>query len=353
MPAPTGLLRPTFPPRRTRMLAALVGLPLALALVTGCSDERVAAGGGGSNMTGPDIGQPLDREGSAEDEAVGGPVQKDVPADGEVGENLPPGAVALNEQVVRTGDISVDVNDLTAAANRLTAVVTAAGGSVGSDQRYGSLPGDGTDGSADLVVRLPPEVFEETLETIGALGEELSRSVAAQDVSTVVADVDARVMSLQNSVNRLLALAGQAVSVTDLIAVEAELSARQSELESLQAQQRAIADQVSLATLSVHLTATSEPETEDTGFLASVAQGWNALLAAGQGLISVLGLLLPWLLFLAVIAATLWFVVRRRRARTVTTAATAGSATAGTAAPVPAFETVSPREVSEPSPRPE
>lgn len=322
---------------RGRIVRVLVALAVSLALVGlgACSANRVAD----SNTSGsipPEFGGPAAGDASRDESAGDGDLPENVPPGGPA-EDVPAGA-ALTEQIVRTGDITVDVDDITSAANRVTAVVDAAGGNIGSDQRYG----DAADGSADLVLRVPPDRFDELLDTISDLGEELSRSVAAQDVSTVVADVDARVESLQNSVDRLLALAAQAVSVSDLITIESELSARQAELESLQAQQRALSDQVSLATLSVRLTASSDPERAETGFLAGLSDGWNALVDAGAGLITIVGLLLPWLILLAVIAVPLWFLVRRRR-RTQAIPATA------TMRPPPAATAQSAEPISEPA----
>ena len=327
----------------TRMAVALLAFSLGLVLLAGCAADRVEGASGGAF---PDAEQQTDRD-AAGDESVPGGIPDIAPEDGDVPATAPPGAGALTEQIVRTGDVSVDVDDITSAANRITAVVDAAGGEIGSDQRYG----DATDGSADLVLRVPPDSFDELLETISDLGKELSRSVAAEDVSTVVADVDARVESLQNSVDRLLALAAQAVSVSDLITIESELSARQSELESLQAQQRALADRVSLATLSVRLTASSEPETDENGFIGSLGVGWNALLDFGRGLISGIGLLLPWLGLLAVIVVPLWLIVRRRRTPSGPAMATAGMP--GANATASAGETVKQPAASGPTRPPE
>ncbi len=323
--------------RRSRMVRVLVALAMSVAVVgmlAACSADRFADRNTSGSVP-PEFGGPADGDASRDESAGDGGLPENAPPGG--GEDVPAGAT-LTEQIVRTGDITVDVDDITSAANRVTALVDAAGGNIGSDQRYG----DAADGSADLVLRVPPDRFDELLDTISDLGEELSRSVAAQDVSTVVADVDARVESLQNSVDRLLALAAQAVSVSDLITIESELSARQSELESLQAQQRALSDQVSLATLSVRLTASSDPASDDTGFLAGLGDGWNALVDAGAGLITIVGLLLPWLILLAVIAVPLWFLVRRRR-RTQAIPATA------TMRPPPAATAQSAEPISEPA----
>lgn len=294
-----------------RARPALLALPLSLLLLAGCSD-RQESGGAGFDVVAPDTGGSADEDAGRGNGSAAGGIPENAPSDGAVPQDAPSEGTTLTEQIVRTGDVSVDVDDITSAANRVTALVGAVGGNVGSDQRSG----DSVDGTADLVVRVPPDTFEGMLESVSDLGKELSRSVSADDVSTVVADVDARVRSLQNSVDRLLSLAAQAVSISDLIAIESELSARQGELESLQAQQRALADQVSLATLSVRLSASSEPEDEATGFLASLSDGWNALLAAGGSLIAIAGLLLPWAAVVLVIAVPLWLVLRRRRSST-------------------------------------
>lgn len=306
------------PGRTTGTFLGLLALPLGLALLAGCSGGAPV---GGSDSTGakPETGQQADRGTSDGDESVAGGVPDSVPPEaggGTGADELPeiaPADATLAEQIVRSGDVTVDVDDITSAANRITALVAAAGGSIGSEQRYG----DPADGSADIVVRVPPDSFGGLLEAISELGEEQSRSIAALDVSTVVADVDARVASLQGSVDRLRSLAAQAISVSDLITIESELTARQSELESLQAQQRALADQVSLATLSVRLTASGDPEVGESGFLASLGDGWNALLGAGRGLLSIVGLLLPWLVVVALIAVPVLLVVGRRRPRAV------------------------------------
>ncbi len=323
---------------RRRYRAALpLALCLGLVFLAGCSGAR-DGGSSTTDLVAPDVGQEdRDTTGAVGEDAAGGGGSDVPPEVADAPENAPPGSATLPEQVVRTGDVTVDVDDITSAADRVSSVVRGAGGDVGYDQRHG----DAKDGSADLVLRVPPDNFADILETVSALGEELSRSVSAEDVNTIVADVDARVRSLQNSVDRLLALAAQAVSVGDLIAIEAELSARQGELESLQAQQRALADQVGLATLSVHLSASSEPDEPETGFVASLKDGWDALLEAGRVLISVVGLLLPWLVLSLVLFVPLWLLIRRRRS----IPALAGAAGSGA--------TISEPAASEPSRPPE
>ena len=52
-----------------------------------------------------------------------------------------------------------------------------------------------------------------------------------------------RVASAQQAIVRLRTLYGKAAKVRDVIAIEGELNSREADLESLQAQQRALAAQ--------------------------------------------------------------------------------------------------------------
>jgi len=128
----------------------------------------------------------------------------------------------------------------------------------------------------------------------------------------------ARVEALRSSITRLLALQGQAGTVEDLIALETAISDRQAQLESLQAQERYYEDQVSLSTIT--LTLGSEdiaPVDEPDSFWTGLTTGWDALLAFLGGALVVVGVLLPWLLVLGLLALVAWAVVRRARARRV------------------------------------
>ena len=131
-----------------------------------------------------------------------------------------------------------------------------------------------------------------------------------------VQDIDARVTALRSSITRLLALQDAAATVEDLISLETAISDRQAELESLEAQQRFLADQVGLSTITLVLGSREvAPVTEPDTFLTGLTAGWEALVAFGSGLLVLLGVLLPWLVLLGVIGAVVLLIVRRARRR--------------------------------------
>ena len=144
-------------------------------------------------------------------------------------------------------------------------------------------------------------------------------------------DLDARITSLQASVDRLRTLLGTATTASDLVAVETTLSQREADLESLTAQLTALADQVDYATLSVSVSTPgiTGPNTP-SDFWGGLVAGFRALVAALGFALVALGAALPWLVFLAVVGALSLGILRmvrvaRRNRRPTTTTDASGS----------------------------
>jgi hypothetical protein len=130
-----------------------------------------------------------------------------------------------------------------------------------------------------------------------------------------VADVDARLRSAEASLARVRALLTRAESIADVVALEGELARRQADLEALQARQRVLDDQTAQATVTVALVERDAtiPGDEDSGFLAGLSAGWDAFASATVVGLTVLGAVLPFAAFAAVIGLAVWVVVRRSR----------------------------------------
>lgn len=251
-------------------------------------------------------------------------------------------------ELVITGSLYVTVEDPLEAADEAARIVERAGGRVDgrreSAPRDGGSDGSGGDGSngaeyapeysyddygggyysfgsgggAVLELRIPSARLTETLDELESLGEREELVLSSDDVTFERRDLTARISALESSVTRLLALQDAAADLNDLIALESAISDRQAQLESLQAQERYYEDQVSLSTIT--LTLGSEdvaPVDEPDSFWTGLTTGWDALLAFLGGVLVVVGVLLPWLLVLGLLALVAWAVVRRARARRV------------------------------------
>lgn len=289
--------------RTSRGLVALPALALAALLLSGCSaamDESSDSGGM------PGLGAP---DAPVSEESGGG-------ADGDLG-----GATDADDRsVVTTGYLYLTVEQPLDAAADAVALVERIGGRVDARQEYApretSVSSDA--GGAELVLRIPAARLTQTLDDLKQLGEVEELQLSSTDVSREVQDVDARVSALRASITRLLALQGQADTVEDLIDLESAISDRQAQLESYEAQQRALADQVSLSTITLVLGSpeVAPPDDEPATFLTGLTAGWEALIAFGTVLLVITGALLPWIVALGIVGLIVLLIVRffvRRR----------------------------------------
>ncbi len=221
-------------------------------------------------------------------------------------------SVIVNGTVVLTADDPIEVADLVAGA------VEGAGGYLdgrSESQGEGSRPAQ-----ARLTVRVPPGEVQPMIDSLRGIGKVTEVDLSSSDVTKQVADLETRISAKKVAITRLEELLSGAGSMADLLAVEGELTTRQSELEQLLTEQAGIDDLTSMATLEISVYATDqEPapdEDEVSGFLGGLSAGWDALVTAlGVG-VTVLGVLLPWLVLVALVGAVALWILRRRRRST-------------------------------------
>lgn len=226
------------------------------------------------------------------------------------------GAVSGTErEVITTGYVTITVESPRDAAADAIRIVEAAGGRVDGRSEYAPRGGDG--GSASLTLRVPSDDLTKTLAALRELGDVQEVSLNSSDVTMESRDLDARISALSASVDRLLALLANASDTDTLIQLETAISDRQAQLESLESQRRFLSDQVSLSTIQLNLvTEQVVPDPEPGDFFSGVVTGWTAFVAFFSGLIVVIGVLVPWLVFGALIAAIILLIVRLRRRKT-------------------------------------
>ncbi|MFN8021810.1 MAG: DUF4349 domain-containing protein [Acidimicrobiales bacterium] len=216
---------------------------------------------------------------------------------------------------------AVEVADVSTA---LSQVVDIAGRHQG--QVYGSdvSLGDPETAKGSVVIKLPPDEVEAAIVDISALGRLVGRFQDTEDVTDRVTDVETRILSAQQSVDRVQAMLADAKDLGEVVMLEGELTTRQLALEELLAQQRNLTGRTALATLTVELsTATVEeavaPTTTTT--LAPVpdetvgdafASGGHAFVVAGTAVLMFIGYTAPFLAIGLVVLLVLRRVARRR-----------------------------------------
>lgn len=229
-----------------------------------------------------------------------------------------------DRDVITTGHVELVVPRVSDAVSDIEQIAVDLGGRIDSRNVSGDgqstgrsieLPSpDRSRGWGSVVVRIPPDQVGTFTKELRDLGVVDSLSINKSDVTSQTADLDARIRSLQVSVERLTEIMAEADTATELLAAETQLSQRQAELESLQAQRRTLGGQVELASITVELRPESRvSEIEPGGFLGGLERGWDALVSTANAALVGFGILLPWLIPLGIIAFIARLAWRRYR----------------------------------------
>lgn len=276
------------------------------ALLTGCgassSSSKAASAGGGAAVRAPAAAGGIDQPASA---------TKQLALSGKTA----PGKVLLpattGRSIIYTASLSVRAKNIVAAANQAKLLVTGAGGYVESESESTDPVG------ADLTFKIPADGYGTVLDQLGSsLGTKLSLKQNAQDVTAQVADVNSRVKSAQATLDQFRQLLAKANTVGEVLSVEQEISSREADLESLQAQQKALGQQTQFGTIMLNLQpppAGPAPQHQGGGFTGGLSSGWHAFRTFFVALATLLGWLLPFLVLGAVIGLPAERIRRNRR----------------------------------------
>jgi hypothetical protein len=222
--------------------------------------------------------------------------------------------LAPASSIIYTAQLTVRAGDVSSAAAQAAQIADGAGGYVSSETAKVN-PDHPSEATASVQLKIPVVAYSATLGQLGQrLGTQLALQQQAQDVTQQVADVDSQVTSDQAAIAQLRALLSHAGSVGDLLSVQNQINQEEANLESMQAQQRALSRETSYATVTLTILGPKAkpvlhrpkaPPTLVGGFTA----GWHALRVAVSWTLAFLGAIAPF----AVVLAVAGYVVYRGR----------------------------------------
>jgi hypothetical protein len=242
---------------------------------------------------------------------------------------------AIDRLIIRTGSISVTVEDTRVARDAVEAMINemaADGAFVVSTSEYGGAP----DASpyVNMTIRVPAARFEEAMDRLAAMaveGTTPTSSTSGQDVTEEYVDLQARLESLEAARDRLLDIMANAQSTEELLQAEAQLTQREAEIESIKGRMQYLEQSASLSSISIELIPYVLAQPVDTRWrpAETVREAVEALLrslrSVGDFLIFFGIFCLPWLLVIVPVGYVIFRgvrgLVRRRRARRAATAA--------------------------------
>jgi hypothetical protein len=213
--------------------------------------------------------------------------------------------LAPASSIIYTAQLTVRAGDVSSAAAQAAQIADGAGGYVSSETAKVN-PDHPSEATASVQLKIPVAAYAATLGQLGhRLGSQLALQQQAQDVTQRVADVNSQVASDQAAIVQLRALLSHAGSVGDLLSVQNQINQEESNLESMQAQQRALSRETSYATVTLTILGPKAkpvlhrpkaPPTLAGGFTA----GWHALRVAVSWTLAFLGAIAPFAVVLAV-----------------------------------------------------
>lgn len=311
---------------RTAAVAPLAGLALVAAL-TGCSggDSTSDASTTSAGEVAPAPAGAAPDAGSSGDSGVaslaggaGDTGDTDDAGGAKVASSADLAArdTATPPSVISTGSVSLRADDVAAARLRVRRVVEGQQGEV--TQQETATGKDGEARTATLTARVPAARFADVVAALEDLGDGVrlvDSSTSSEDVTSQVVDTVARVRAQQRSVARIEALMARARTIGEVISIEGQLAQRQADLDALVSQQKYLADQTAMSTISVNIDQrrAGSGDRDRDGFAGGLAAGWDAFVGGAGGALTALGFALPWLALLAVVGAPVVAWRRRRR----------------------------------------
>lgn len=300
-------------------LAGSAALLSGCLLVTACGAGGVSAGSaaapgevvhGAPGLANEKAAAPANAAGSGSG-ALGqgrtGPIQQTA--------NLAP----VSQSIIYTAGLTLRSASAMATAKRAIAIVNSAGGYTSSEQAEAG-PAGKSGGTVSLTVKVPVPLYQTVLVQLSSLGVQVNLQQQATDVTQQVADVNSLVSSQQAAISALRGLLRRAGTINSLLQVQQQISGDESQLESLQSQQRALDHETSYATISMTLLSTKHAvvvrkhATRHHNFVTALTAGWRALRHAIGSLLIALGAALPFLI-VVVILTGIGYLARRRFGR--------------------------------------
>jgi len=267
-----------------RLIPILV-FALALAACGGATASSTAEQAPGAPMVAPamDAVAPAAGGGATALEAGGAP------------QNAPSGQQDFGRLVIKSADLSLQVDSAREAETSVRAIVARLGGYVVKVQTSGS----DEDLSSTITFRVPAARFDEALAGVQGLAKKVfSRTVTGDDVTEEFVDLDSRLKNLEATRDRLQAFLDKAENVDEALKVNQSLSEIQGQIEQIKGRQQFLKQSASLSTITVSLAPVpppAPPQAEDSWQPLGVArEALRGLVSFGQALASLAIVLLVW-----------------------------------------------------------
>lgn len=207
-----------------------------------------------------------------------------------------------SEYDVQTKDYDKTINDLNILIEQTKSYI---------ERSYSN--GNVKDGNkrTTYVIRVPSGDYGGFKDSIFELGNIVSSSEEAQDVTGDYFDKESRIKVLKAQEERVIELLQKAENIEDILKIEAELTRIRAEIEQLTTVIKRYDDLISYSTITISIHQTSDYIVNDDSFLSKLQQTINSSLKTGLNLLKNLVYGIVWILPYLIVLTIIFFIVRK------------------------------------------
>jgi hypothetical protein len=202
-------------------------------------------------------------------------------------------SAGTDTKIIRTADVTIEISNVTRAADTLAGIAARSGGYV-SSASISTGYNDRLTGAVTL--RIPANRFEDALSGIKGIGKVTYLSVQSQDVTSEYVDTAAKIAAYKNQIAQYNAILKNATEVKDVLAVQQQIDMVQTELDRATGQMKYLTSRIDDATISVSL---QEPEPvggrSGHDFITAINDGIAGFFGVIDGLIVLVITIIPLL----------------------------------------------------------
>lgn len=215
-----------------------------------------------------------------------------------------------NRQIIKSGTLSLVVQDVASALAQARSITTAHGGLV----TQSSTSTVAERGVADVTIQVPADQFESAMDALRGINGVRDRTVdkiTSQDVTEEYVDVNAQVDNLKVTERQLQALMDKATRMEDVLAIQRELTTVRGQIDRLQGRLNYLQRRTAMSTISLHLEplASTVPHA-GWRFSEALSQAWQRSMTVLRVVADVALTVAMFALWLVPALGIVWFIWR-------------------------------------------
>lgn len=219
---------------------------------------------------------------------------------------------SIEQKIIKNGNLKFETSNLETTYELIKTAVKKGGATIQNDSEgkdYGTI-------YRRITVRIPSENFDTFIKDISSGVDYFdNKEISAQDVTEEYIDIDARLKAKKKLENRYLELLSKATKMSEMLAIEAQLSAIREEIEAKEGQLRYLQSQVSLSTVTIEFYKTVAEESGVT--ISYGTKIWNAFKSGFYGISSFFLTLLEIWPFIIIVTVLFYFIRKRFKKKNI------------------------------------